>query len=40
MKPYLRDSIPGKLSEIPDATAYEAGYLVTKNGYVKFLVGK
>lgn len=31
MKPYLRDKIPQKLSEIPDATAYEAGYLVTKN---------
>ena len=31
MKPYLRDHVPTKLSEIPDATAYEAGYLVTKN---------
>lgn len=31
MKPYLREKAPEKLSEIPDATAYEAGYLVTKN---------
>lgn len=31
MKPYLRDHVPQKLSEIPDTTAYEAGYLVTKN---------
>ena len=31
MRPYLRDKIPKTLSEIPDATAYEAGYLVTKN---------
>lgn len=31
MKPYIREFIPTKLSEIPDATAYEAGYLVTKN---------
>ncbi len=31
MKPYLRDKAPEKLSEIPDTTAYEAGYLVTKN---------
>ena len=31
VKPYLRDKIPKTLSEIPDATAYEAGYLVTKN---------
>ena len=31
MKPYLREFIPRKLSEIPASTAYEAGYLVTKN---------
>ena len=31
MKPYLRDKIPKTLSELPDATAYEAGYLTTKN---------
>ena len=31
MKPYLREHIPTKLSDIPNATAYEAGYLVTKN---------
>lgn len=31
MKPYLRDKVPGSLSEIPDVTAYDAGYLVTKN---------
>ena len=31
MKPYLREHVPQKLSEIPDATAWEAGYLVTKN---------
>ncbi len=31
MKPYLRDRIPETLAELPDATAYEAGYLVTKN---------
>ena len=31
MKPYLRDHVPQKLSEIPDTTAFEAGYLVTKN---------
>ena len=31
MRPYLRDKIPKTLSEIPDATAYEAGYLVTKS---------
>ena len=31
MKPYLRAHVPTALSEIPDATAYEAGYLVTKN---------
>lgn len=30
MKPYLREKIPEKLSEIPDTTAFEAGYLVTK----------
>jgi pyruvate ferredoxin oxidoreductase delta subunit/pyruvate ferredoxin oxidoreductase gamma subunit len=31
MKPYLRDHIPAAYEEIPSATAYEAGYLVTKN---------
>lgn len=31
MKPYLRDFVPTALPDIPDATAYEAGYLVTKN---------
>lgn len=31
MKPYLRDNVPATLWDIPDATAYEAGYLVTKN---------
>ena len=31
MKPYLRDKVPKTLSEIPETTAYEAGYLVTKN---------
>jgi pyruvate ferredoxin oxidoreductase delta subunit/pyruvate ferredoxin oxidoreductase gamma subunit len=31
MKPFLRDKIPKTLSDIPDATSYEAGYLVTKN---------
>lgn len=31
MKPFLREKYPKALSEIPDTTAYEAGYLVTKN---------
>ena len=31
MKPFLRDFIPTSYEDIPDATAYEAGYLVTKN---------
>ena len=31
MKPYLRDFVPQNLEDIPEATAYEAGYLVTKN---------
>ena len=31
MKPYLRDKVPKTLSEIPETTAYEAGYLATKN---------
>ncbi len=31
MKPYLRDKIPSRLEDIPNSTAYEAGYLVTKN---------
>ncbi len=31
MKPYLRDKVPTTFSDIPDNTAYEAGYLITKN---------
>ena len=31
MTPYLRKHVPEQLSEIPDSTSYEAGYLVTKN---------
>ncbi len=31
MKPYLREKAPSSLSEIPETTSYEAGYLVTKN---------
>ena len=31
MKPYLRDFVPTSYDDIPEATAYEAGYLVTKN---------
>ena len=31
MKPYLRNFVPTSFEDIPDATAYEAGYLVTKN---------
>ena len=31
MKPCLRDSVPQTLAEIQDSTAFEAGYLVTKN---------
>ena len=31
MKPFLRDFIPTSYEDIPDATAFEAGYLVTKN---------
>ena len=31
MKPYLRSTAPRTLSEIPEAPAYEAGYLVSKN---------
>ena len=31
MKPYLRDVNPVNYEEIPEATVYEAGYLVTKN---------
>lgn len=31
MKPYLREQVPRDFSDIPEATAYEAGYLVTKN---------
>lgn len=31
MKPYLREQVPMSYEEIPEATAFEAGYLVTKN---------
>ncbi|MBQ1948608.1 MAG: 4Fe-4S binding protein [Treponema sp.] len=31
VKPYLRDSNPVSFEEIPEAAAYEAGFLVTKN---------
>ena len=31
MKPFLRNFVPTSYEDIPDATAYEAGYLVTKN---------
>lgn len=31
MKPYLRENVPAQLSEIPDNTAFEAGYLVSRN---------
>ena len=31
MKPYLRDREPKERPEIPETTAYEAGYLVSKN---------
>lgn len=31
MKPYLRETVPDSLEDIPDSTAYEAGYLVSKN---------
>ncbi|MBB5219934.1 MULTISPECIES: 4Fe-4S binding protein [Treponema] len=31
MKPFLRNKNPVTYEEIPEATAYEAGYLVTKN---------
>lgn len=31
MKPYLREKVPQRFSEIPETTSYEAGYLVTKN---------
>lgn len=31
MKPFLREKYPNTPDEIPDTTAYEAGYLVTKN---------
>lgn len=30
MKPYIRDFVPSSFADIPDVTAYEAGYLVTK----------
>ena len=31
MKPYLRDKTPTTFNDIPEATVYEAGYLVSKN---------
>lgn len=31
MKPFLREKYPRSLDEIPNTTAFEAGYLVTKN---------
>lgn len=31
MKPYLREKIPQTFADMPEATAYEAGYLVSKN---------
>lgn len=31
MKPYLREKIPTGFNDIPQATVYEAGYLVSKN---------
>ena len=31
MKPYLRELKPFKLADYPEGTAYEAGFLVTKN---------
>ena len=31
MKPFLRNKNPVTYEEIPETTAYEAGYLVTKN---------
>ena len=31
MKPYLRSENPSTFDKIPEATAFESGYLVTKN---------
>ncbi len=31
MKPFLRDKNPINFEDIPEATVYEAGFLVTKN---------
>lgn len=31
MKPYLRNKNPSSFEEVPEVTAFEAGYLVTKN---------
>ena len=31
MRPYLRTEVPVTYDTTPEATAYEAGYLVTKN---------
>lgn len=31
VKPFLRDKNPVSFDEVPEATAYEAGFLVTKN---------
>lgn len=32
MKPYLRDKKQFDMTDIPEGTAFEAGYLVSKNG--------
>jgi pyruvate ferredoxin oxidoreductase delta subunit/pyruvate ferredoxin oxidoreductase gamma subunit len=31
IKPFLRDTTPVSFDDIPEATAYEAGFLVSKN---------
>ena len=31
MKPYLRDKNPTTFNDVPEATVYEAGFLVSKN---------
>ena len=31
MKPFLRNEVPVGFEDVPEATVYEAGYLVTKN---------
>ena len=30
MKPFLRNEVPVSFEAVPEATVYEAGYLVTK----------